>query len=336
MTDVKVPHRVSGAGRLGTAAAWISAVGCLPYLVLKVVWTIGMPVGITDPSELETSGWVAGNALMAVIQLVGLLLVLALTRPWARRLPAYLLLVPAWVGTGLLFQVVVGAGLIGLFSSQSQDSGVSTGSIQPWVFVMVYSGFAVQGAALAIAFACYVQARWGWLLGGGTDEVLAGGTAPDRSWPEDHFAGIAEVAAAMALAIAVIFGYWAAGGSFGLSDAQPHPSWAMQASRGAGALVAAVGLLGLAGRWGRRTRFWVPAALVWIGSGALAAFDGLTLTLNRLVVMLGTDGAESAWGLADTVLVIKVGIGVLTAAVGALAVRAATRHARRGSAVVQR
>jgi hypothetical protein len=336
MTDVNVPHRVSGVGRLGKVAAWISAVGCMPYLVLKVVWTIGMPVGITDQSELDTSGWVAGNALMAVIQLLGLLLVLALTQTWARRLPAYLLLVPAWVGTGLLFQVVVGAGLIGLFSSPSQDTSVSTGSFEPWVFVMVYSGFGVQGAALAIAFACYVQARWGWLLGGRTDEVLARGTAPDRSWLEDHFAGIAKVVAAMAVAIAIIFGYWAAGGSFGLPGSQPHPSWALQASRGAGALVAAVGLLGLASRWGHAIRFRLPAALLWIGSGALAAFDGLTLTLNRLFLSLGADAAEPAWDVADTVLVIKVAIGVLTAAVGALAVRAATKHVRRESAVVER
>ena len=71
ITDVKVPHRVAGVGRLGTAAARISAVCCLPYLVLKVVWTLGMPVGITDRSLLDSSGWLAANALMAVIQLAG-------------------------------------------------------------------------------------------------------------------------------------------------------------------------------------------------------------------------------------------------------------------------
>jgi hypothetical protein len=75
MTEVKVPHRAAGVGRLGTAAAWISAVCCLPYLVLKVVWTVDLPVGITDRSVLHSSGWVAANGLMAVVQLVGLLLV---------------------------------------------------------------------------------------------------------------------------------------------------------------------------------------------------------------------------------------------------------------------
>ena len=274
VTDAKAPDRAAGVGRLGTAAAWISAVCCLPYLVLKVVWTAGMPVGITDRSVLGSRGWVAGNALMAAIELAGLLLVLALTRPWARRWPAWLLFFPVWVGTGLLFRVVVGAALMGLFSRPSQASG-SLGGFQSWVFVMVYAGFAGQGATLAIAFACYVRARWGRLLGERTGEVVARRTARARSWPENHLAEMAEVLAGMAVAVAAVFCYWAAGGSFGLSSAQPHPSWALQATGVAGAVIAAAGLLGLAGRWGHQTRFWPPAALAWVGSGSLAAFDGL-------------------------------------------------------------
>jgi hypothetical protein len=39
MPDVKSSGGVVGVGRLGTAAAWISAVCCLAYLVLKVAWT---------------------------------------------------------------------------------------------------------------------------------------------------------------------------------------------------------------------------------------------------------------------------------------------------------
>jgi hypothetical protein len=129
----------------------------------------------------------------------------------------------------------------------------------------------------------------------------------------------------MAAAVTVVFLYWAAGGSFGLSGDQPHPSWAMQASRVAGAAIAVVGLLGLAGGWGHRTRLWVPTALIWVGSGALAAFDGLNLVLNALFVMFGADASEPGWSLADTALLIKVVIGVLAAAVGALAVTAAAK-----------
>ena len=177
MTDADVPDRAAGVGRLGTAAAWISAACCLPYLVLKVAWTAGLPVGITDRSVLHGHGWAAANALMAAIELAGLLLVLALTRPWARRVPAWLLLFPVWVGTGLLFRVVAGTALMALFARPSQASGGSLGGFQPWVFVMVYASFAGQGAALAIAFACYVRARWGPLLGERTGQVVARRTA---------------------------------------------------------------------------------------------------------------------------------------------------------------
>lgn len=60
---------------------------------------------------------------------------------------------------------------------------------------------------------------------------------------------------------------------------------------------------------------------MWLGSGALAAFDGLSLVLNQ--ILNGTDVSEPGWTLHDTVLVIKALVGVLAAAVGALAVTAA-------------
>jgi hypothetical protein len=323
--EAKVPYRTPRVGRLGTAAVWIAAVCCLPYLVFKAAWTVGIPVGIADRSVLDDSGWVAANALMAVVQLAAFGLVLALVRPWARRWPAWVLLFPAWVGTGLLFQVVVGAALIGLFSPPSQDSGMDTGEFEPWVFTVVYAGFAGQAAALAIAFACHVKARWGGLLADRTDAVLARRTARVRSWPENHLADIAQVVAVLAVATAVAFVYGAAGGSFRNSGAEPDVPWAMHASRAAGAVIAVVGLLGLAGRWGRQTRFWLPAALVWLGSGALVAFDGFWLMLNQLFAMFGTDASEPGWSLLDTLVVIKLLIGMLAAAVGALAVTAAAR-----------
>jgi hypothetical protein len=194
------------------------------------------------------------------------------------------------------------------------------------VFVVVYAGFAGQGVALAIAFACHVRARWGWLLGARTGDVLARRTARVRSWPERHLAEIAQAVAVLAVAIAVVFFYWAAGGSFGLAGAEPDAPWGMQASRAAGAVIAAAGLLGLAGRWGQQTRFWLPAALIWFGSGALVGFDGFVVTLNELFVMFGGDASEAGWSLIDTVVVLKVLIGLLAAVVGALAVTAAAKH----------
>jgi hypothetical protein len=325
MIDVKLSDRVAGVGRLGTAAAWIAVIGCLPYLLLKVMWALDWPVGITDRSQLDSNDWVVGNAVMAAVQLAAVVLVLALVRPWGRRVPTWLLLCPVWVGTGLLFQVVFGAALLGLSSTASDDSGVTTGGIQPWVYVMVYTAFAVQGVALAIAFACHVRARWGRVLDERTGDVVARRSAEVRGWPQNRLAEMAEVVAVMAVVVALVCAYWAAGGSIGLSEVRPHDSFGMQASRAAGAFIVAAGLLGLAGRWGRRVRFWLPAALTWVGSGALVAFDGLLLVANGLFSMFGTALLEADWAPIDTVLVIKTSVGVLAAAVGGVAVTAAAK-----------
>jgi hypothetical protein len=308
------------------AAAWFSAVCCLPYLSLKIAWALDVPVGITDGSVLDDSGWVAANALMAVIQLVGLLLVLALTLPWSRRVPAWLLLFPVWVGTGLLFQVVVGAVLMGLFSPQSDSSSEALGGFEPWVYVLVYASFAGQGIALAIAFASHVRSRWGRLLGRRTGDAVARRTARARSWPEGHLTGMAGTVAAMTAVAAIVFCYWAAGGSFGLSGAHAADGWALHTSRAVGAVTAGVGLLGLAGRWGRGRRFWLPAALTWLGSGALVAFDGFILMFSTWPILFGEIVAEWGWSATDAFLVSKVLIGVLAAGVGAVAVTAAAQE----------
>jgi hypothetical protein len=172
--------------------------------------------------------------------------VLALVRPWSHKAPAWLLLFPVWVGTGLLFEIIVGA-VLAMFSLPTQtSSGTSDlGSFQAWVFVVVYSSFAGQGIALALAlaFACHVRARWGWLLHQRTGEVLARRPSRLRSWPEDHLSAIAEALAAMAAIVAVACLYWAAGGTLGLSEARPHPTWALEAAGMVGALVAMLGLL---------------------------------------------------------------------------------------------
>jgi hypothetical protein len=121
--------------------------------------------------------------------------------------------------------------------------------------------------------------------------------------------------------MAFVFAYVAVGGSLGTSGALGDTLGAAQAgSRVAGAVATVVGLAGVAGWWGHRRRFWIPAGLTWIGSGAMAAFDGLALVF---FLLLGTDAGQSGWGLTDTTMAIKVVIGLAAGAVGARAVVAA-------------
>lgn len=318
MVEVRDSTAAPRVCRLGTVAAWVSAVSCLPYLTLKLAWTLDIPLGVSR-AQLHSSGWVAGNAVMAVVQLAAVILVLALVRPWGERLPRWLLLLPVWVGTGLLFQVIVGSALTAVSATASRDSGIETGGIEPWVYVLVYSSFAVQGAGLAIAFACHVRARWGRLL----DECSAVALRPATT-PSGHRAEALRLVAWPAIAIAVICLYWAFGGSLGLPDTREDDLFGMQAARAAGALVAAAGLLGLAGTWGSRARFWWPVALTWLGSGAMVAFDGLVLVVNRVFTMTGSAVPEE-WAPIDTVLVVKVVVGLAAAVLGAVVFRAASR-----------
>jgi hypothetical protein len=259
-----------------------------------------------------------------VVQLVALVLVVALVRPCARRLPAWLLLFPAWVGTGLLFQIAIAFGVSGLFSAPSPATGVSADPIQPWVYVVVYSAFIVQGCALGAAFAAHVKSRWGRVFSIRSGELVVGDNARTPSWPERHFIGIAVTVAWMALATAIVFAFWSGGGAFALSGAESERVESMQVARASGAALAALGLFGLAGRLGAQKRFWWPAAFVWIGSGALVAFDGLALLFNALFAIVGTDAlSDASWQPTDTALLIKVLVGMLVAAVGLLAARSA-------------
>ena len=260
MTDVKVVNPTAGVGRLGTAAAWISAVACLPYLFLKLVWTLDQPVGVTDRSQLHSSEWVAGNAVMAVVQLAAVVLVLALVRPWSRRVPTWLLLFPVWVGTGLLFQVVVGRHTSWACPRPRRRTPAARtpGRDPSWVYVVVYSAFAGQGVALAIAFACHVRARWGRMLGERTGDVLARRPQPDRGWRITS-TGLAEAVAVMAprrCRLRLLGGRRLVRA---LRSATAR-LLGMQASRAVGAVIATAGLLGLAGRWGHQSRFWLPVA----------------------------------------------------------------------------
>ena len=293
--------------RTGTIAAWASAACCLPYLLIKVMWAAGVPVGITDRSMLDDPGWMVANAFMAVVELVGVGLVVAITRPWAMRLPAWLVLFPAWMGTGLLLPIAVFAVLAGLTAASGGEIGGNGDGLRPWVFVLVYTGFTGQGVSLAVAFGCYVRARWGRPLAACTGDVLA------RLRPRYRaaIAGPAITAATLAAVVTGVYGYWAAGGGYGAPDLP----WETYVGMACGSCLAVLGMLTLAVRWGHRKRLWIPATMIWLGSGALAAEAFIFLAFGRV---LGSGGSAPAWSPLDTVRTVGAAAGLLAAAVGAV------------------
>jgi hypothetical protein len=133
----------------------------IPYVVLKIIWLLGVPIGAGDTAhaaELLDGTHVVGNVVTVGMEVVAVGLALAFTYSWS--IPGPLLLVPIWVGTGLLAPIALGvpAGVVlQLFAggSPSPDPLAET-----WIFALVYGGFTVQAVFLMMAFVLYARRRW--------------------------------------------------------------------------------------------------------------------------------------------------------------------------------
>ncbi|MFF4948385.1 hypothetical protein [Streptomyces chattanoogensis] len=296
--------------RLATIAA------CLPYLSLKVAWTAGSRIGIPEGSALRHDGnsLMVLNALTVVMDGVAILLAFLLTRPWGRRVPSWLLVVPMWCASGLLAPVVA-AFPVQTLTSLLRGGAVTNGSadalLDPWVWCVVYSGFIVQALTLGALFVRYARERWGHLWRGRIGEMSPVPTGSARRLS-------AAVASALALFAGGMHLVWAAGGTFGLSPgraaAQDLPARVNDAACVLFAALTIAGALLLA--YGRRRRIpvLVPLAAAWIGSGALACW-GSWLTLTTLSAPAGSPRLPAP--LMSLTYSVQMIVGVVVATAGA-------------------
>ncbi|QYC38779.1 hypothetical protein Nocox_05760 [Nonomuraea coxensis DSM 45129] len=143
----------------------VAVVSCLPYLIFKVAWLAGSTVGITDAGGqalMNDPRHVAGNYVTVAMDLAAIALAVVLGRPIGHRLPAWLLLVPAWGATGLLAPIVLGLPA-GLLVQGVTGTAVPAGSgdgLAGWVFVIIYGGFGVLGCCLAVLVLLHAMERW--------------------------------------------------------------------------------------------------------------------------------------------------------------------------------
>jgi hypothetical protein len=143
-------------------AGYGAVASALPYLALKIVWLSGGTVGAANPGIMRESSMIVLNAVTAAMDLVGIGLALAFTHRWGLRIPAWLLLPPMWVASGLLTRFVVGVPLAAVLTALMSGGfpRVTSGPVQPWVYVVVYVEFAGLGIGLMLAFLLYAKARW--------------------------------------------------------------------------------------------------------------------------------------------------------------------------------
>ncbi len=90
--------------RLRTVAGHGAAFAVLPYLLIKIAWTLGL---FLPTPAMGAGSWRAINAVTAVLAAAGIVLALAFCRPWGERVPASVIALPVWVGTGLLVPMVL-------------------------------------------------------------------------------------------------------------------------------------------------------------------------------------------------------------------------------------
>ncbi|WP_326764904.1 hypothetical protein OG978_10280 [Streptomyces sp. NBC_01591] len=247
----------------------------LPYIALKVAWVLGSRIGIPDGSPLldHRTTMIVANGITILMDSAVVVITLLLTQAWGRRVPAWLLVLPMWVASGLLLPIMTGYPLqmvVGLARGGDSGSGEPP-FLDGWVFGIVYGGFILQGLALGALFALYTRDRWGHLWKGALRDLAPSPTGP-------ALRTTAVVASLLAIAPAVMHLVWATGSTAGLSEGgiadRNDVFYLMEALSSLFAVAAAAGVLLLAFRRRSALPLAVPLALAWGGSAASACWGG--------------------------------------------------------------
>ncbi|RFS85657.1 hypothetical protein D0T12_11655 [Actinomadura spongiicola] len=265
-------HR--GPGRLRLAVCAVTVAACVPYLTIKLAWLSGSTVGWNDAEAAKSSALYVGNAITMGMDAVAVLVVLAFTFPWGRRVPAWMVLTPIWVGAGLLAPIglalPIGVAVQTLFSDEPLIQSGAGDELQSWVYGVVYTGFTVQGVGLLVAFLLYARDRWPDVFTVRTKDVARGATHGLQVL-------MARTAGVFAAVFAAVQFYWAFGGTAGIrAEELARRGPAHQTIDGVMGLLAVAGavtLLLIVQRGRRPARFAVPLAGAWIGTGATFAWS---------------------------------------------------------------
>jgi hypothetical protein len=297
------------------AAFVIAVLACLPYLALKITWIAGGELGIPSGSSLldpDNAGTMrAANGLTVLMDSAVIALALALTTPWGRRVPAWLLAGPTWVATGLLAPIVIGfpLQLVVAALTDSAASGDAEPFLEAWVFSVVYGGFMVQAFALGTLFVTYAVERWGALWRGRVSDLT-----PTPTLPALRVAAVA--AAVVSLVPLTMQVLWASGSVLalpeGMADNRGVDQLLAHVPHVLTTLAATAGVLIVAFRLGPRLPLTVPFLLVWVGSSAMACWGAWSLFAT---LAMASGGDQATPGLS-AVHALHVVVGVVVAVAG--------------------
>ncbi|MGG2461126.1 hypothetical protein ACO0M4_15095 [Streptomyces sp. RGM 3693] len=263
--------------RVGSWAAYGAAWALTPYALVKVSWVVlailgAAPIG----AGFDLLGWVLLNLVTIGMAALGIVLALALVRPWGMRIPGRPLAFCAWTGAGFLVSVLpyfVLSAVLRLPSAPGEPGGGGEPAMPGWEAVLIQCSFVGTGVGLAVALPAYARRRRPELFAG---RVGDGAARTGVAWP-----------AVVGAVIGAVWLYWALGGSWGIDHAA---RW-----NGDGYLLMGLGalwaLVGSAAVWtlerARPVRLprWLPLALGWLGSGSLFAWSAWKLALTVFVAL---------------------------------------------------
>lgn len=293
--------------RMRRICGYGTVIAVMPYMLIKIAWTFGL---FLPTEEMGEADWRAINATTAVLAAVGILLATAFVRPWGERLPAWLIVIPVWVGTGLLVPMLLLAPVLGPAAMSRDEQAEASTDLWAYEQTFVMISLVGVGIGLPLALAGYARARWPEALSGPADP----GQAPGNTLALQIT--VARLLAAGCVALGVVKVFWAAGGEAGLDagSLSHRDMWwhLLSLSTGVWAFAGAWGLLALTSRRGPK-KFLIPMAASWISSGMLFSYS-----LYSLLTNLGTkrpapesELAHLLAGQAGTVLGVLMGMVVL-------------------------
>jgi hypothetical protein len=157
--------RLVTRSRLQRLCLSVVLVAVTPYVLLKVAWLAGSDVGVApggDAAALHAPAVVVANVVTVGLMGLAVLLAVVLSRAGGARLPAWLLVVLGGGAAGLLAHVLIAlpAGAALEYLALGRLSSGTGGDLEPWVYALVYPGFALLGLALGVLLVCHALDRW--------------------------------------------------------------------------------------------------------------------------------------------------------------------------------
>ncbi|ANP48921.1 hypothetical protein J2Z21_002513 [Streptomyces griseochromogenes] len=272
--------------RVGRGAAHGAALAMTPYALIKLSWVVGAVAGLLPIGRgFDMADWVVLNTVTIGMAGIGIVMALALVRPWGMRIPGPLVAFVAWVGTGFLVPLLPYAvldALLGLSDGRQRHHDDDGPSVPGWEAALIQISFVGMGLGLAVALPVYLRRRWPQVFAGRVGDAGGSGSR------------LVPWAVGAAAVIGVVWCFWALGGTVGMA----HPAERSPGGRLLDGVWGVWALTASAATWtvsrGRPSRLprRLPLTLGWLGTGSLFAWSAWKLPLT-VYLAVARPAAES-------------------------------------------